>query len=294
LLARWQANYIAATLQKAHSGLLVEEKIVITEGDRLSSGSLWNMGGKGVWVKEIESALAAKEIDLAVHSMKDVPAVLLPGLTLAAIPKRADVRDAFISRSGASLATLPPGSRVGTTSLRRQCQLLAMRRDLRVEILRGNLDTRLRKVSEGVVDAAIVACAGLDRLGLEHRITERLTVESMLPAVGQGALAIEIREADERVRRLCSVLRDEPTEIALQAERSFLSTLGASCRTPVAGWARCVGNDLTLDGLVGRPDGSEILREQRVGNITQAVALGEQLGHILLAKGAGDILRQVQ
>jgi hydroxymethylbilane synthase len=271
----------------------VEEKIILTEGDRLSSGPLWNAGGKGVWVKEIEAALAAKEIDLAVHSMKDVPAELLPGLTLAAISQRADVRDAFISQSGVSLAELSPGSRVGTTSLRRQCQLLAMRRDLHVEILRGNLDTRLRKVSEGVVDAAILACAGLDRLGFGDRIIERLAVDKMLPAVGQGALAIEVREVDQRVRQLCSVLRDETTEIAVVAERSFLTTLEASCRTPVAGLALCVGNELTLDGLVGRPDGSEILREKIVGNVAQAVELGERLGRTLLARGAGDILRQV-
>lgn len=293
LLARWQANHIVTTLKEANPGLEVEEKIVVTEGDRLSSGPLWNVGGKGVWVKEIEAALVGKEIDLAVHSMKDVPAKLMPGLILASIPKRADVRDAVVSRSGASLATLPSGSRIGTTSLRRQCQLLALRQDVRVEILRGNLDTRLRKVSEGVVDAAILACAGLDRLGFAHVITERLPVETMLPAVGQGALAIEIREDDERMQRICSVLHDQDTEMAIMAERSFLATLGASCRTPVAGWAHCVGHDLTLNGLVGRPDGSEILREQISGNVAQAGELGEMLGRTLLAKGADDILRHL-
>jgi hydroxymethylbilane synthase len=178
--------------------LVVDEKIIVTEGDRVSSGPLWNAGGKGLWVKEIEAALLAGEIDIAVHSMKDVPGELAAGLALVAIPLRADVRDAVVSRSGQGLDGLPKSARIGTTSLRRACQLKAIRSDFEIEILRGNLDTRLRKVADGVVDAAILACAGLDRLEFAGRITERLSIERMLPAVGQGALAIEARSDDCR------------------------------------------------------------------------------------------------
>ena len=210
LLARWQAGYVGAGLRAAHPGLAVEEKIIVTEGDRLPTGPLWTAGGKGVWVKEIETALLAGEIDLAVHSLKDVPGELASGLVLGAIPKRADVRDAVVSRAGVGLDGLPRSARVGTTSLRRACQLKALRPDLDVQMLRGNLDTRLRKVADGVVDAAILACAGLDRLGFAERIAERLSIERMLPAVGQGALAIEGRADDARVRALCAVLDDRP------------------------------------------------------------------------------------
>ena len=290
LLARWQANHIATLLRAAHPGLVVDEKIIVTEGDRLSVGPLWNAGGKGVWVKEIEAALAAGEIDLAVHSMKDVPAVLLDGLAIAAIPPRADVRDAVVSQKGVNLMDLPGGSRVGTTSLRRQSQVLAVRKDLSVEILRGNLDTRLRKVAEGVVDAAILACAGMDRLGFADRIVERLSVDRMLPAVGQGALAIETRAGDGRTRTLCAVLNDPDTETAMAAERAFLAALGASCRTPVAGYAVIDGPEVVLRGLVGMPDGSATLRDEARGSRLNAASVGDSLGQRFLARGAGSYL----
>jgi hydroxymethylbilane synthase len=201
--------------------LVVEEKIIVTEGDRLSTGPLWNAGGKGLWVKEIEAALLARQIDIAVHSMKDVPGELAAGLALVAIPPRADVRDAVVSRSGQGLDGLPKAARIGTTSLRRACQLKAIRPDFEIEILRGNLDTRLRKVADGMVDAAILACAGLDRLEFAARITERFPIERMLPAVGQGALAVEARSDDERVRGLVQVLNDAGTALAVTAERPF-------------------------------------------------------------------------
>lgn len=290
MLARWQAAHVADILRAAHSDLVLEEKIIVTEGDRLSSGPLWNAGGKGVWVKEIEAALLAGEIDLAVHSMKDVPSALAPGLALAAIPKRADVRDAVVSRSGAGLAGLPEAAKVGTTSLRRACQLKAMRPDLVVEVLRGNLDTRLRKVAEGQVEAAVLACAGLDRLGFADRITERLPIERMLPAVGQGALAIETRADDETTRALCQALDDAATALAVTAERSLLGRLGATCRTPVAGYAQLIDGSLVLRGLVGRPDGSELVAGQRMGAPGDSVRLGVELGDELLARGAGSIL----
>ena len=300
LLARWQASFVARSLRTAHADLVVEEKIIVTEGDRLSSGPLWNAGGKGLWVKEIEAALLAREIDIAVHSMKDVPGELAAGLALVAIPPRADVRDAVVSRSGAGLDDLPKSARIGTTSLRRACQLKAVRPDFEIEILRGNLDTRLRKVADGVVDAAILACAGLDRLELAGRITERLSIERMLPAVGQGALAIEARSDDERVRGLAQALNDAGTALAVSIERAFLTRLGATCRTPVAGYARLVDGQVTMLGLVGRPDGSELIADKISGKISvmtsgksgEALELGVKLADALLARGAGAILAE--
>ena len=268
----------------------MEEKIIVTEGDRLQTGPLWNVGGKGLWVNEIERALLSGAIDLAVHSMKDLPGQITEGLVLAAVPPRADPRDALISRSGAALADLPLSARVGTTSLRRTCQLKAVRQDLDVQILRGNLDTRLRRVDEGTVDAAILACAGLERLGLASRISERLSLAQMLPAVGQGALAIEARADDEGTQSLCRPLDHEESAIAVSAERSFLARLGASCRTPVAAHCILADGQATLSGLVGRPNGSEILVDRVTGASSEAIALGAMLADRLLKRGAGAIL----
>ncbi|HET6284147.1 MAG TPA: hydroxymethylbilane synthase [Polyangia bacterium] len=293
-LARWQAGHIAAELRRAHPDLVITEKIVVTEGDRSQTGPVIDLGGKGVWVKEIEEGLLAGEIDLAVHSLKDVPAHLAPGLALVAIPRRADPRDALVSRSGASLTALPPGARVGTSSLRRVCQLRAVRGDLAIELLRGNVDTRLRKVADGVVDAAILACAGLDRLGFSDRITQRLSPELMLPAIGQGALALEARSDDARVRGLCRSLADPDAEVAVAAERALLAALGVGCRTPVAGHATLGAGRLVVRGLVGRPDASEMIHEMVEGLPGDAAALGAQLGRQLLDRGAGQILRELE
>jgi hydroxymethylbilane synthase len=290
LLARWQASFVAQALRAAHQGLIVEEKIIVTEGDRFSIGPLWNVGGKGLWVKEIEAALLSREIDLAVHSMKDIPGELASGLALVAVPKRADARDAVVCQSGTILDGLSASARIGTTSLRRACQLKARRPNLKIEILRGNLDTRLRKVAEGIVDVAILACAGLDRLGFADRITERIPIERMLPAVGQGALAIETRADDEKIRLLCQVLDDPETAQVVTAERAFLVRLGATCRTPVAGHARLVDGQVEVLGLVGRPDGSEILVDSVKGQLSESAKLGDELAKALLAKGAGSIL----
>ena len=290
MLARWQAGFVAQALRAAHPDLVVDEKIIVTECDRLSSGPLWNAGGKGLWVKEIEAALLAGEIDLAVHSMKDVPGALAEGLAVVAVPARADVRDAVVSRSGLKLDQLPASARVGTTSLRRACQLKAVRSDFQIEILRGNLDTRLRKVAEGVVDAAILACAGLDRLAFADRIAERLSADRMLPAAGQGALAIEARSADARVRSLTEALNHQETALAVAAERAFLARLGASCRTPVAGYAQLVGGQVVLRGLVGRPDGTQLIADMIAGDPSRAEELGVSLADTLLARGAGAIL----
>jgi hydroxymethylbilane synthase len=292
-LARWQAEHIAGELARHFPGVQITQQIIVTEGDRFQTGPVIERGGKGVWVKEIEAALLAGTIDLAVHSLKDVPAALAPGLVLAAIPPRADPRDVLVSRDGRSLRELAPGSRVGTSSLRRVCQVRALRSDLSVELLRGNVDTRLRKVAEGVVDAAVLAAAGLDRLGFGARITERLSERDMLPAIGQGALAIETRAEDEAVRWLCRSLADRAAEVTVAAERALLAGLGAGCRTPVAGHATLNDDVVTLKGLVGRPDASEILRDEEAGPAADAADIGGRLAARLLARGAGRILAEL-
>ena len=293
-LARWQAAEIGRLLRAAHPGLEVSEKIVVTQGDRVQTGPVIDLGGKGVWVKEIEEGLLAGEIDVAVHSMKDVPAELAPGLAIVAVPTRADPRDAIVSRDGGGLAALPAGSRVGTSSLRRVCQVRAARTDLSIEILRGNVDTRLRKVAEGVVDAAVLAAAGLDRLGFSARIAERLDTTRMLPAIGQGALALESRAEDTRVVKLCRALADAAAEVTTTAERALLAGLGVGCRTPVAGHATLAEGRLTLAGLVGRPDASEMIREALTGAPADAAAMGAELARRLLARGADRILRELE
>jgi len=293
-LARWQAAEVGRLLRAAHPGLEVSEKIVVTQGDRVQTGPVIDLGGKGVWVKEIEEGLLAREIDLAVHSMKDVPAELAPGLAIVAVPTRADPRDAIVSRDGRGLAALAPGSRIGTSSLRRVCQVRAARADLTIDILRGNVDTRLRKVAEGVVDAAVLASAGLDRLGFSARIAERLDATRMLPAIGQGALALEARAGDERVVALCRALADPAAEVTTTAERALLAGLGVGCRTPVAGHATLADGRLTVAGLVGRPDASEMIHETVTGAPADAAALGSDLARRLLARGADRILRELE
>ena len=230
---------------------------MVTSGDRIQDRPLVEVGGKGLFIKEIEEALLEEQADFAVHSIKDVPAELAPGLSIAAIPRREDPRDVLVSPVG-SLAALPRGARVGTSSLRRRLYLLMARPDLEVVALRGNVDTRLRKVAEGVVDAGVLACAGMDRLGVAGRITQRLTVDQMLPAIGQGALAIEARADDARVVSLTRALSDPGAEATVAAERGLLAGLGVGCRTPVAGHAVLRDGRVFLRGLVGRPDASEI------------------------------------
>jgi hydroxymethylbilane synthase len=291
-LARWQAEHIADRLRAANPGLIVELSIIVTEGDRFQSGPLVEVGGKAVWVKEIEVALLEKKVDLAVHSLKDVPTELAPGLALVAIPTRADGRDALVSRGGQTLATLPAGARVGTSSLRRVCQLLSHRPDLKVEVLRGNVDTRLRKVEEGVVDAAVLACAGLDRLGYGARISERIDSRVMLPAIGQGALALEARADDATTARHVRDLGDLQATLTVSAERALLAGLGGSCRTPIGGHATIADGQMTVRGLVGRPDGSEILRDEVTGLAADAAILGAELARRLRVLGAEKILAE--
>jgi len=293
-LARWQAGEVGRLLRAAHPGLEVREQIIVTAGDRAQAGPATLLEGKGAWVEEIEAALGAREIDVAVHSLKDVPAELAAGLAIVAVPPRADPRDAIVSRSGAGLDALPAGSRVGTSSLRRVCQLRAARADLTIEILRGNVDTRLRKIAEGAVDAGVLASAGLDRLGFSARIAERLDPARMLPAIGQGALALEARAGDARVTTLCRALSDPTAEVTVAAERALLAGLGVGCRTPVAGHATLDGGRLTLAGLVGRPDASEMIHESVAGAPDEARALGAEVARRLIARGAGQILRELE
>ncbi|MBF5041436.1 hydroxymethylbilane synthase [Aggregicoccus sp. 17bor-14] len=290
-LALWQARHVGALLQAAHPGLDVSLVEMSTEGDRFLSAPLSAVGGKGLFVKEIEQALIENRADLAVHSLKDMTSVLPAGLMLAAVPRREDPRDAFCSPAGLRLEALPHGARVGTSSLRRSCLLRSWRPDLEIVSLRGNVQTRLARTRELGLAGAVLAHAGLKRLGLEAEITEVLSAERSLPAVGQGVLAIECREADARVRALLAPLEDPVTRTAVSAERALLARLEGGCTVPLAGYATVEAGEVHLRGLVGRPDGSRVVRGERRGPASEAAALGEALAEELLGRGAGEILR---
>ena len=294
LLALWQAQHVAMLLRQAHSGLEVELVPMVTQGDRIQDRTLAAIGGKGLFIKELETALAEHRADIAVHSMKDLPGELAPGLIIAAVLERADARDALVTAKAADLDGLPLRCRVGTSSLRRQAQLLAARPDLKIETLRGNVDTRLRRHDAGEMDAIVLACAGLTRLGLESRITARLDPKICLPAVAQGVIGIECRAADERTRELMSVLEYPATRIAMDAERAFAYRLGGSCQSPIAAHARLEGLQLILDGLVAEPDGSRLLRDTATGRADDPVALGVLLAERILAAGADVLLERLR
>jgi hydroxymethylbilane synthase len=293
-LALWQAEHVATLVRAAHPDVGVELLPLSTTGDRIVDRSLASIGGKGLFIKELESALNDHSADLAVHSMKDVPAELPPGLTIAAVLPRADPHDALITDRAAGFADLPRGARLGTSSLRRQAQLLAARPDLRIEALRGNVDTRLKRLAGGELDAIVLACAGLIRLGLESRITERLDPKISLPAVGQGVIGIECRVEDSRTRRLLHALEDAPTRATIEAERAFARRLGGSCQSPIAGFARLHADQLTLEGMVAEPDGSRVLRDCIAGNAAQPQRLGVELAERLLASGAAALLERLR
>ena len=285
-LARWQAEHVQARLTEL--GHDVSITIITTTGDRVLDRRLDNVGGKGAFLKEIEEAMLAQEVDLAVHSLKDVPTALPVGLHLCAFLERADPRDAFISRDGRRLAEMPAGARLGTTSLRRQAQLQAARPDLVIADLRGNVDTRLQRLQGGAFDAILLAMAGLTRLGRAAEATEVLPPEVMLPAPGQGAIALECREADTALQRAAAVLNHAITERCVIAERSFLAGLGGGCNVPLGAYAQEDAGALHLRGLVAREDGSLVLTGERRG--TDADALGRDLAGDLLEKGAGELL----
>ena len=288
-LALWQAHYIESRLLALYPGLSVEIRGMTTEGDR-TLDTLSKVGGKGLFVKELEEALARGEADIAVHSVKDVPMDLMPGHLLAAIPERADPRDAFVSNRHASLGALPAGARVGTSSLRRESQLRALRDDLVTQPLRGNVPTRLRKLDEGRYDAIILAAAGLKRLGLSNRITALLTTEESLPAAGQGALGVECRAERDDVLRLVAPLDHTATALAVRAERAVARTLGASCNVPLAAYAEVTGEAMFLRGYVGSPDGKRVARAVVEGRAVEAEQLGAALAARLRDGGAMEIL----
>lgn len=291
-LALWQAHHVAALLKAAHPGLEVSLLEMSTAGDRFLAAPLSEVGGKGLFVKEIEQALLDGRADLAVHSLKDMTSLLPEGLALTAVPEREDPRDAVVSPSGRSLEQLPYRARVGTASQRRSCMLRERRPDLQVVTVRGNVQTRLRKLEEEGLDALLLAHAGLKRLGLEGRVAQVLSAEVSLPAVGQGVLAIESRADDARVRALLAPLEHAPTRLAVVAERAFLARLEGGCTVPMAGYALVEGERLWLRGLVGRPDGSQVVRGERQGHVREGAALGLALAEELLARGAADILRE--
>jgi hydroxymethylbilane synthase len=289
-LALWQARHVQAELQRLYPGRPVSILGMTTEGDRNLGTSLAKIGGKGLFVKELEDALADGRADLAVHSMKDVPMHLPPGFALAATLERADPRDALVSNRFHNLAELPAGTCVGTSSLRRECQLRANFPQLVIEPLRGNVQTRLRKLDEGQYGAIILAAAGLKRLGLAERIAALLTPEESLPAVGQGALGIECREDRRDVFELLAPLVHPPTRQCVLAERAFSRALAGSCNVPLAGFAEIACGQLQLRGLVGAPDGSQVIRGEVSGAPDTAEAIGLTLAAELKSRGAADIL----
>jgi len=291
-LALWQAEFVRSEVERTTGGK-VEIVRIKTTGDMILNVPLARVGGKGLFVKEIEEALLAGAIDLAVHSMKDVPTDLPSELEIVAITKREDARDAFLSDKAKRFEDLPVGAKVGTSSLRRQTQLLSRRPDLVVVDNRGNLDTRIRKMEEGKFDAIILAAAGLRRLGWEGKITQILPTEVSLPAIGQGALGIEIRRDDAATREAVSFLNDRDTAFAVRAERGFLKRLEGGCQVPIAAYGKTDGDAIHLEGMVGRPDGSEILRGSARGTVADPEALGIGLAEQLLARGAKQILDEV-
>ncbi|EAR55283.1 porphobilinogen deaminase [Photobacterium sp. SKA34] len=289
-LAMWQAEFVKAEIEQAHPGISVELVPMITKGDIILDTPLAKVGGKGLFVKELEVAMLEGRADIAVHSMKDVPVEFPEGLGLVTICEREDPRDAFVSNKYNNIDELPQGAIVGTSSLRRQCQLRAQRPDLIVNDLRGNVNTRLRKMDEGQYDAIILACAGLKRLKMEDRIRSEIAPEVSLPAVGQGAVGIECRLDDTRVRQLLTALSDQATTTRVLCERAMNNHLQGGCQVPIGSYAELEGDQVWLRALVGEPDGSKIVRAEIRGPIEQAEQLGETLAEQLLNDGARDIL----
>ncbi len=292
-LAMWQAEHVSAQLRQAHPGLEVELVGMSTKGDKILDTPLAKIGGKGLFVKELEQGMMDGNADIAVHSMKDVPVELPEGLHLPVIMERDDPRDAFVSNNFATLADLPEGAVVGTSSLRRQCQLIDRRPDLKIAPLRGNVNTRLRKLDEGEFDAIILASAGLRRLGFRQRITSVLEPVDSLPAIGQGAIGIECRTDDQWVNDLIQALHDEDTATCLCAERALNSRLMGGCQVPIAGFAVLNHDKIFVRGLVGEPDGSRIIRAEVSGTAAQAELLGVTVAEDLLGQGADLVLKHL-
>lgn len=292
-LALWQADYIARRLREKHPSLIVEEKRMTTQGDRILDAPLAKIGGKGLFTKELETAMLAGEIDIAVHSLKDMPTEVPEGLVITAITERYDPGDAVVSPRYQTLAALLRGAKVGTSSLRRRAQLLAARPDLTLFDLRGNVNTRLEKLDAGEYDAIILAAAGLKRLGFGDRITEVLPRALCLPAVGQGALAIEARRDDHEVRKLVDFLRDEAMTDCAAAERAFLETVEGGCQVPVGVYAAVDGDQLSVEAVIASLDGRQRFRDTRTGPRQEARKLGRELANVLLDAGGIEILHGI-
>jgi len=289
-LALWQANHVQSLLREAHPGVEIELLKIVTEGDRITDRPLAEIGGKGLFLKELERALLHGDADLAVHSMKDVPAEMTAGLVLDTVLPRANPYDALVSRDGRKLAELPAGSCIGTSSLRRQSLLLALRPDLVVTDLRGNVDTRLRKLDAGQYDAIILAYAGLQRLGLDERITETLDAPGWLPASTQGIIGLQCRDDDAQTRALIEPLADRDTAIVAVAERAVARILGATCQVPLAVYGELVGGVLKLEAMVGTPDGKEVVMASGEAAASEATSIGKRVAADLLRHGAGRII----
>ncbi|MGI0118879.1 hydroxymethylbilane synthase [Zooshikella sp. RANM57] len=292
-LALWQANHVKQQLKNVYPEVNVELVAMMSQGDKLLDAPLAKIGGKGLFVKELEKALLSGEADIAVHSMKDVPMEFPEGLCLPVISQREDPRDAFVSHCAKSLNELPQGAVVGTSSLRRQCQLLKLRPDLKINFLRGNVNTRLGKLDAGEYDAIILAAAGLKRLELEARITDYFSPNDMIPAAGQGALGIECREADIALKNALSVLHDPETAACVTAERAVVTFLKGGCQVPIGAYATLHQDKLSLTAIVAEPDASKVYMSEIEGDISQAKLLGEAVAKDLITQGAGDILQKL-
>jgi len=286
-LARWQTQWVIHALQNIHPDLVCEEKIITTQGDKILDKPLPEIGGKGVFTQELETELLSGAVHCAVHSLKDLPVENPDGVTIGCIPTRAEVRDVLVSAQGYTLATLPADASIGTSSLRRSAQILSLRPDLRTESLRGNVDTRLRKAMDGQYDAIMLAGAGLTRLGLHEVVTEWLSLDVMLPAPGQGALAVQCIASDQTTLSLLAALEDESTRKAVTAERAFLNGLGGGCSIPVAAYATSK-QTITLTGLVALPNGKQMIKVTGAGN--ESIQLGKELAQKAIAQGASEIL----
>jgi hydroxymethylbilane synthase len=287
-LARWQTQFIISQLETEWPNLLCEEEVIITQGDRVLDKPLPEIGGKGLFTLELEAALREGRVDAAVHSLKDLPTQDAPGLTVAVVPERADARDVLISPSGQLLNELPSGAVIGTSSQRRRAQILANRKDLSTRFIRGNVDTRIKKIKAGEYSAGILAAAGVSRLGLLEHVTQYLPLDIMLPAPGQGALAVQCREDDDETLRLLRPLEHTPTREAVSAERAFLAALGGGCSLPVGAIARQFNSQIELRGVVAAPDGGRLLKVSASGS--QPQILGEQLAHRAIEQGADDLI----
>jgi hydroxymethylbilane synthase len=293
-LALWQANWTKSFLEKNFPSTPIELTIIKTQGDKILDVPLAKVGGKGLFVKEIEQALLAGRIDIAVHSMKDMPADIPAGLCIGAIPERENPVDVFISRTGVGFKQIPAGSVIGTSSLRRGAQLRHARPDMVIRSIRGNLDTRLKKLESENFDALVLAAAGVKRMNLEHKITEYLDATVMLPAIGQGALCVETRQDDARVGPMVAAMEHTPTRAVVDGERAFLKRLEGGCQVPIAGHGTISNNTFTLTGLVADVDGSQVIKGQKSGPIPSSETIGIDLAEALLARGADKILEQLK